>query len=146
MASIFAKAPFNLFWELPKIQHSFCSNTAAFLKYRMDFVKIYMQFDKSKINLSKGLIYSLLSSALKILHMGKNHWNHPPHSVLVPWRLFSLISTRFMAIFHLFLIVKGETSVQTRRLFSFKQWSPKIWIPHQLKLMELYGWQLNQSI
>lgn len=144
MASISAKAPFNLFWELPKIQHSFCSNTAAFQKYRMDFVKIYMQFYKSKINFSKGLIYSLLSSALKILHTGKNHWN-PPHSCFL--EISSLISTRIMVIFHLFLVVKGETSVQTGRLFSFKQWSPKIWFSQtKLTFMELHGWQLNQRI
>lgn len=87
MASISAKAPFNLFWELPKIQHSFCSKAAAFLKYRMDFVKIYMQFDKSQINFSKGLIYILLSSALKILHTGKKPLK-PTHPGLVSWRIF----------------------------------------------------------
>lgn len=144
MASISAKAPFNLFWELPKIQHSFCSNTAAFLKHRMDFVKIFMQFDKSKINLSKGLIYSLLSSALKILH--SKTIETPPTLFLFPGEFFSLISTWFMAIFHLFLIVKGETSVQISRLFSFKQWAPKIWISQQPAFMELHGWQLNQSL
>lgn len=98
-AWISAQAPFSLFWELSKIQHIFCNNTAALLKYWMDFLKIYMWFFLSNINFSRGFIFNFSNRWQAFIKCFKNSPLENPELLLL-WKCFSLISNRVMVIFH----------------------------------------------